>query len=714
MFGLVTRFLGFSNSVATSQQIDPKLEVQNLERQIRDIEKEFEPNKVKSNKQFDLKKFGAKTGAIGGGFLGCIGSGIAYGFGGLGAVAGVATGGLALVAGAGIGVVVAKCFWKSDDNKLWIRQREDIEKINKLLPKLITNKLEMLRTAKNTDVIDFIFNYEHELEERYIEKKENPLESNNSNRTPQNTVIKPIKMEGVTYNRFRQIIQVRSEGKIEERFRFRSIDISNADLTSQNLRNLLSAGLGKFNTERLVLRNNKHTSETITILKKYIVERKDSFQQLKALDLSGNNLCAQSLKDLAEIANYLGLEEFILSNNPKLGSCFDNKGEFLSYTTELTSFLKQKFEVTDNKQESPRPLPLKEPENSKPEPKLFKLTTLRRLHLQNVGMHDNHAEAVRSLLNDLPCLEFLDLRNNKKLEFAEVNEQVITKGLGGHFSLKEILTDHGFILDEILKERNKVLSACEKEKPKNMPWIIYILNLKIQGLKIPALLSEFLSKAIINGNELDNIVKDIKKQRKKLGIEAKSTSPITETEFFRVKTLQARNFYEKVKNGEAKHLVDAKLLNEIKNKKATPASEKTVRKDEKGNNQGDSEKNQTTRSYLTRKRVKKVEEPPVAQTKEVHSKQNEKNTQSHTDSATKATPKKAPKKAPKAAPKATPKTNPTALSPKPILHHFSLKSDMQIAKENAVLNAKMDGKSVKSNPYGRNATQMQRGGTRAK
>ncbi len=410
---------------------------------------------------------------------------------------------------------------------------------------LLERKIEILQTCNTTAEIHFVFNRKstiHPQDKRYQDKPVTPSSNEKAKQAPvallthEEEAQAPIKMTAVILNKFMKALVRQS--KNNQKPKLKIVDISYASLTDANMYDLLGADLGSFDTEHLILSNNELTDQSIRELKKQIVDKKKVFQNLKRLDLSGNNLTGDCLKEIAEIAKYLNLEELNLSNN------------------KLCHQLNDKFVITDK--------------NNKRLESFFKkqhkrMPSLKSLILQNIGLHKEYRNAVSRILSNPDSLQTLDLRNNPDLTFGSL-KQIVEKGLKFNVSLTKLQTDHDALLEfqEILSAHTKLFTDFGYTEATGSR-LLFLLNCKLKKTPIPKGIQELLSKSGPADEALEVIVDSILQEREDtLGVDQNLNITITEAEYFHYATDRLPAFYEEIRAGKSPARVDSKLVENIK------------------------------------------------------------------------------------------------------------------------------------------------------
>jgi hypothetical protein len=521
MLNALSAFFGGSQS--NEQQVTK------LENQIKDIEVDIDP-KGKHIKHKSLETLRIVCSTLVAAPLGSVTLGaLPYVGGGLGAL------GLAAIFG-------VAAFFTGDFN-LAKKRKNGIAKINALSEDLVRKKFQLIKDARPGTVIDFVFNREPTIEiidETISEPEQNTQNKKavtNKSKKVNDKTIEPIKLEDSLVGELMAVL--RSQSLRKDRVKLRKIDISRASLQSEALNDLLTAGLGKFDTEHLCLKCDKHSEKTIKILKTHIVDKKDAFQKLKTLDLSGNKLNGACLEDIKKIVNHLQLQELNLTDNEELGSKFTPEKVLVSESVKpLQEFLKQK-----------RP----------------RMLNLKKLHMKNIGIQEEHGPEIGIFLRKSLQLQFLDIRANK-LSYTELTDSVKMQGIKTNVSLEELLTDHDayFESKEIFEKRDDALTKCSDDKEDGTSWALHLINSKLSKSKLPTEVSKYLAKTSLNDAKLCEIIGAISQARLDyLGVKKEIKAPISEIELYSYYAETLPDLYKSVRDGKAKHEIDKELVKNI-------------------------------------------------------------------------------------------------------------------------------------------------------
>jgi len=303
--------------------------------------------------------------------------------------------------------------------------------LGNLYLKLLEKEIDLVESCGPDTVIDLVFNKKIYLTRKYAK------------------AIKPVNADHF-YKKIMRMLQAKKKG---ERPVIKKMDFSQVALSYTQLRDFLSAGLGRFRTVHLILCNNALTNDSIAILHEYIVKRKSSFQQLKRLDLSCNQLTKDALGQIVAIAKHVMLESLNLSQNKLSHSLLPDDCQQNQYIDLNYLFLRQ----------------------------ASVLPTLKRLYLRDIGLNSFHQRALTRLLANISLLELLDIRKNPDLTYPAVKEVLVKKGLKYNVSLKVLRTDHDMVLPRVLDllERRAALFAslgCGENNSR----LISLLNLILQ------------------------------------------------------------------------------------------------------------------------------------------------------------------------------------------------------------------------------------------
>ncbi len=543
----------------------PQQRIIALENEIKSLEDSIDPNKGFIRKHAAIATANTIGGAAIGSALGEIVTVVAsktaittvvpaFVVTGLGVASTIALSGGFALAGA-IGWGLGRTWWTSDSRQASNRKKA-IKRINFASKELLDAKLDLLRRASPGTVIDFEFNRETTVEQtpEAQDEEENSRRSTVSQgrvNTRQSTRaaqqaqqvndqrIEYVKLDDNYFNDFLTIL--RNLRGTQTRVKIRKIDISNAELTPDQLRDLMAAGLGDFETEELCLRNDNHKEEILLVLKKGIVENKNAFQKVKKLNLSGNYLDGNCLVHIREIVDHLHLDELDLSENPILGSQYKlvKHEQVLESETALPL-----IDFLDN--DDARKMP-----------------SLKKLNLVGTGVHSVHAHNVASLIANSPMLEALELNSNGHLRLSELIDEIKEKGTNKALSLKKINTDFKAYLDlnAEVEGRNQAFVQFERLKPASMSRIIYLINSKLHNRAIPESVKSLLETTRFNDFEMQKIIESIQDERTAhLGVPEKAIIDISERELISYFLLELPDLYHDLKNKLNEHFVSPQLI----------------------------------------------------------------------------------------------------------------------------------------------------------
>ncbi len=498
-----------------------------LEREIKDIETSIDPTTAHTGQK--VIEYGKIS------FVGGIGM-----LAGYAAATYFTAGGALIVSGitGASGLATSILGYITGDTDLTKRRKSGIKKINSMSGDLLNAKFDLLTNAVPGSVIDFVFNREPTI--KFEAQEPSDIEKPSNKKGTKNKVNDKT-IEPVSFNpkfKSKLLSSLRKQDGEKRKIKIRKIDISNAELNSRDLKDMLTAGLGNFNTEQLSLRSNLHTEQAIKILKEHIVD-KGAFQSLKTLDLSGNKLEGACLEDLAQIVNHLRLKKLILSDNTTLGGKLEHNNLVVGSEKPMQDFLK----------------------DTKP-----RMTSLKKVGLRNTGLQEVQADQLSKFLKKSIQLEKLDLSENEELSYAVFVEYINKKGIAENISLQEIVTDHDEYLeaDNILEARDVAFKQCEENKSKGTTWALHLINYVLANHKLPRTVSSYLSNKYFNEDKIKKIVGAITKAREDhLGIKKGGKTQISERELFSYYNKDLPELYKQVREKKIKQGIDDALIKEI-------------------------------------------------------------------------------------------------------------------------------------------------------
>ncbi|MFO1259171.1 MAG: hypothetical protein U1E78_12280 [Gammaproteobacteria bacterium] len=288
------------------------------------------------------------------------------------------------------------------------------------------------------------------------------------------------------------------------------IDISDAELTDEQLAGLLSVGISKFKTVQLRLKNNDLTDDSIKKLWECIKDSKTAFNELKKLDLSYNDLTGKFLVDVVNIVNLLNIEEIELSGNNRLGEDSDALTDFINSITK-------------------------------------KMPSLKKLSLRNVGLLPEHIEALGKHLAGLSQLESLDISGNEAIDIPVLMKD-ICKNLKRNISLRTLKTDHDTALPKIAKVLDDHNEACRDLNPGEKytgSAIVQILNSMMCDQALPESTQKILKKSDKTATRLNKALTSILEARKNvLNMDSDQKVPVTDFEFVAYSKARLQALYD--------------------------------------------------------------------------------------------------------------------------------------------------------------------------
>ena len=515
-----------------------------LEGEIKETESSIDPLKPHTVKKVvEYARIGS-MGAIGA-FLGFSAATVLTG-GGLLAVAGVA---------GGSGLVTGLLGYLTGDTDLLKRRKNGIVKINSMSSELLKNKLNLLESASPGSVIDFVFNREPTIE---IEEQELPqAQQQTKTKIAKNTkkVVSDKSIEPITLDtdlKSKLMAALRLQDKKPLKIKIRKIDISKAELQPQYLEDLLTAGLGRFDTEHLILQSDNHSEESIKILKTHIVDKKTAFQNLKTLDMSKNKINGACLDDVAEIVKHLKLQNLILSDNVELGGKQERDHFIEDSEKPLQDFFKSK----------PR------------------MSNLKKVSLNNTGIVESQAVQLGAFVKKSIQLQELDVSENHKLSYTAFVESINDNGIAENISLQALTTDHDQYLeaDVILEARDTAFKEFKEGKTQQTAWSLHLINYVLTNGKLPIDAKKYLATKQFNEDKIKKIVGIITKAREDyLGVKKGTKAPVSERERYSYYAKDLHELYKLVRDKKIVKGLDEELIkninvSQVKNKKTSPVA----------------------------------------------------------------------------------------------------------------------------------------------
>lgn len=487
--------------------------------------------------------------AIQGGVIvgGGLGLGVGLGLKGLAifasAPAAMILGPIGLIGLAGAGAVgCAYKAKKSLDNRKVLNHASTLSEIRGEYSKYLNAQIEQILIAPAGNEIQFIFN---------------PTLCSLSEIQPQ-TMSKEI---------FKSILTAFNKRKYNtQKPTITTIDFSNANLNDDQLRDLLTAGLGVFGTRTLVLDNNALTLAGIQMLERAIIEKRTSFQNLRSISLQRNNLSGSCLQSIINIVEHLELEELNLSNNPLNTENIIAQGVDSIQTCNLEQFFNEYS---------------------------TRMPSLKRLSLLKVGLgagvepkdlakiSERHVTALTRTLKEANLMERLDITKNKRLRFAQIEDEVIPKGLNNNISITEFLTDYNDPLGiaEKFRLRNQAVNSIITQETPSQSRLLSLLNYKIQHGRFPGDLETLLSRKL--QIRIDEIIESVQESRNRvLDVNKNQKIRMTEKEFIKQRKGTLDEFYNDILNNKNRSLVEPTLISSItKTPLLNPTAAKTLKVD---------------------------------------------------------------------------------------------------------------------------------------
>lgn len=402
--------------------------------------------------------------------------------------------------------------------------KEKLEIIQDNFKKILDNKIKIIKEAEGKTKINFIFNEASSLYPEYQKKTEqtvlDEIEARKTKKTtqevkdsykilPQNMADYIDKLESI-------FIHLLDKG-VAKRPIIEKIEIKNAEMNDDQLQLLLYCGFGRFKTKRLDLSNNRLTNLAIKKLLNYSDEDRQSFCNLKSLNLSNNNLTEDCLPGIQQLVARFKIEELNLSGNV-LYTGLNRKNKFLE------NFIEQQSAT---------------------------MPTLKVLKMANTNLPDKLAKTLKKMLPKYDLLTHVDISDNES--FRRINLLKFDKLVNEKQKIRELVTDlkreksekrtmaekqesilgklhakHAEFVEKIDSPFIKILNAYSKNK-----YIDMNAEVNIKGID-PELV-----------NVLDALVMDISLIRNEtLGVAENFDIVITEDEYIYCKLGSLSEFYE--------------------------------------------------------------------------------------------------------------------------------------------------------------------------
>lgn len=353
---------------------------------------------------------------------------------------------LGIMAASGVGSILASGlgyrFTKGKEDAQQALNTEILEHISRLIANLTS-------VEKGTK-IDFIFNLESSLYPKYkkIPISQIGLKASGENKNK----ILPLNMAKY-YIKIGKTFRELFDKEPNNRPFVEQIIINNAEMTDEQFEHLLEYDLGCCGTRKLDLSKNRLTTLSIQNLRDVVVKNK-SFQNVKSLNLSHNNLSHHSLGQLIGIIEHLGIEELDLSGNDLNGTT-ENAN---SINPDLMNFLSNLS---------------------------GRMSSLKVLKIADIGLTDNFTDKLKDVLKSPTILKHLDIREHPHLRLVKL-QNLIDEGLELNQSIREFLVDNQADLDlePTFKKKDELyekMSTLENQNcPKEAPRIVFLLNRFIQ------------------------------------------------------------------------------------------------------------------------------------------------------------------------------------------------------------------------------------------
>lgn len=407
----------------------------------------------------------------------------------------------------------------------------------------IEKLLEKIQNARPVDKVDFIFNFESSIYPTYQKKSEAILRFDANEKPFHKDILqaeareKRILPENIADNikSINKVFRELFSRDVVERPLIETINISNSELNDKQLNELLSAGLGCCGTTNLILSKNRLNSRAIKNLKKYIVERKTAFQNLKTLDLSYNNLSEDALEDLACIVKILGIEQLDLSGNSLNSDGGKENANYIS--VKLKNFLMNQANF---------------------------MPSLKVLKLADVNLTDNFSKSLNLMLVKPSILTHLDITNNPHLSARKLR-RLFEKGYQINQSVKELLVDgkESLFVTDIEKSKDELYERFKKLPDQvgdaEEPRIVYLLNRFLKQKQVNAKTEDFINEPLHKMMvELTEQILDVREQIFKTPKDY--SIPVSEQEFVKTMGNTLPLFYLDMVRTKSTSKIDQRLL----------------------------------------------------------------------------------------------------------------------------------------------------------
>lgn len=419
-------------------------------------------------------------------------------------------------------------------------KKEATVKLNNAYTDRVSNFLLKIKDAKPDFKTEFLFNLESTLYPTYQRKTELQVKLDAEVQakkvelklTENEQAILPLNMANYIKEINKTFLHIFNK-TFNKRPTIETINISNAELTDNQLGEMLAFGIGCCGTKKLILSKNRLDLKSVQHLKKHIVKKKHAFHSLKILDLSDNNLPEESLEDLKDIVRYLGIEELNISGNP-----FNRDISNFNY---ISPALKKFLEF------QPASMP-----------------TLKVLKLAGINLTNNFSKTLNIMISKPSILASLDITNNPNLG-SEKLQKLFEKGYKINQSLQELLVDQreGLYVDDIIKKKEnkyqEMRAFPEQFGDVDAPGIVYLLNRFFRKKHLNLDVKEFLDEPLLPLLEqLSEMIMKVRMQI--LQIPKDYSIPVTEKEFVRLMNNDLNLFYIDIVKEEDATVLDPRLF----------------------------------------------------------------------------------------------------------------------------------------------------------
>tara|TARA_R110002110_G_scaffold415856_1_gene658401 strand:- start:50346 stop:54560 length:4215 start_codon:yes stop_codon:yes gene_type:complete len=239
-----------------------------------------------------------------------------------------------------------------------------------------------------------------------------------------------------------------------------SISLASLVLCSKDMINLMKVGLGDYRTSTLDLSKNNIDDMFL----KALSEDEETFESLKIIDLSDNNISINGLKHLVDFSARVGLEEINLSGN---GLNIKNRANvkiFAEFIEDLAE----------------------------------KVPALKKLSLRGVGLSKNQLNVFKPLFSKISIFEDLDISENR-LDKKQVLNLLNSPEFQTNVSIKAVVTgadkaDVKTALKKRERELVKIRNALDIDVDNALPLELIDFLMRTNEAEWPEALQIFLDR----------------------------------------------------------------------------------------------------------------------------------------------------------------------------------------------------------------------------